>query len=65
MSTARITRTDQRQRPCRPTRAAAHARAALTVHVGADGGDDTARARREEAAQLLEAAREGEDAGQG
>ncbi|AKN70030.1 tetratricopeptide repeat protein [Streptomyces sp. PBH53] len=49
----------------RPAEAAAHARAVLAAYADTDDEDDTARARREEAAQLLEAAREGEDAGQG
>ncbi|MES9521673.1 tetratricopeptide repeat protein [Streptomyces capoamus] len=43
----------------RPARAAARARAVLAAYEGADGTDDTVRARREEAAQMLEAAQEG------
>ncbi|QJS09770.1 tetratricopeptide repeat protein [Streptomyces argyrophyllae] len=51
----------------RPARAAARARGVLAVYEGAAEGDDTARARREEAAQLLEAAQglEGQDAERG
>ncbi len=44
----------------RPARAAARARAVLVAYEGADDGDETVRARREEAARLLEAAREQE-----
>ncbi|MFF8997026.1 tetratricopeptide repeat protein [Streptomyces achromogenes] len=46
----------------RPERAEARARAVLAVYEGADDGDDTVRARRAEAAQMLQAAREGRDA---
>ncbi|MFG3010868.1 tetratricopeptide repeat protein [Streptomyces cinerochromogenes] len=46
----------------RPAGAAARARAVLAAYEGADDGDETVLARREEAAQMLEAAREGEDA---
>ncbi|KOG58647.1 tetratricopeptide repeat protein [Streptomyces antibioticus] len=44
----------------RPARAAARARGVLAAYEGADDGDETVRARREEAARLLEAAREQE-----
>lgn len=44
----------------RPASAAARARGVLTAYEGADDGDETVRARREEAARLLEAAREQE-----
>ncbi|MEU6668356.1 tetratricopeptide repeat protein [Streptomyces sp. NPDC046727] len=40
----------------RPARAAARARAVLAAYEGADDGDETVRARRAEAGQLLEAA---------
>ncbi|UFR02051.1 tetratricopeptide repeat protein [Streptomyces sp. Go40/10] len=46
----------------RPAGAAARARAVLAAYEGADDGDETVLARREEAAQMLEAARGGEDA---
>ncbi|MEV5175217.1 hypothetical protein AB0L10_29990 [Streptomyces flaveolus] len=51
----------------RPARAAARARGVLTAYEGADDGDETVRARREEAARLLEAARkqEGKDTERG
>ncbi|MEU0052102.1 tetratricopeptide repeat protein [Streptomyces sp. NPDC006309] len=42
----------------RPARAAAHARAVLAAYEGADDTDETVRARRTEAAQMLEAARD-------
>ncbi|AYN39211.1 tetratricopeptide repeat protein [Streptomyces dangxiongensis] len=42
----------------RPARAAAHARAVLAAYEGADDADETVRARRAEAAQMLEAARD-------
>ncbi|MEU7410554.1 tetratricopeptide repeat protein [Streptomyces sp. NPDC042638] len=48
----------------RPARAASRARDVLAAYEGADEGDETIRARRTEAAQLLEAARETEE-GQG
>ncbi|MEU3525699.1 tetratricopeptide repeat protein [Streptomyces sp. NPDC038707] len=47
----------------RPERAEARARAVLAVYEGADDADETVRARREEAAQMLQAAREGTDPG--
>ncbi|MFH9660459.1 tetratricopeptide repeat protein [Streptomyces sp. NPDC017248] len=50
----------------RPARAEARARAVLAAYADAGDGDETVRARREEAAQMLEAAREGAaDAGDG
>ncbi|WP_258055571.1 hypothetical protein [Streptomyces sp. Ru62] len=51
----------------RPARAAARARGVLAAYEGAGERDETARARREEAAHLLEAAhkRAGEDAERG
>ncbi|MEU1007360.1 tetratricopeptide repeat protein [Streptomyces sp. NPDC005890] len=49
----------------RPARAAARARAVLAVYEGADDADETVRARREEAAQMLAAAREGTETEQG
>ncbi|MFF9091333.1 tetratricopeptide repeat protein [Streptomyces sp. NPDC014991] len=42
----------------RPARAAAHARAVLAAYEGADDADETVRARRSEAAQVLEAVRD-------
>lgn len=45
----------------RPERAEARARAVLAVYEGADDGDETVRERRAEAAQMLQAAREGTD----
>ncbi|MFJ7151729.1 tetratricopeptide repeat protein [Streptomyces sp. NPDC100445] len=48
----------------RPARAVARARAVLTAYAGADDGDETVRARRAEATQMLDAARDEED-GQG
>ncbi|MEU6588020.1 tetratricopeptide repeat protein [Streptomyces sp. NPDC046881] len=49
----------------RPARAAARARAVLAVYEGTDDADETVRARREEAAQMLEAAREGTEPEEG
>ncbi|MEV5145796.1 tetratricopeptide repeat protein [Streptomyces sp. NPDC052727] len=51
----------------RPARAAARARGVLAAYEGAGEGDESARARREEAARLLEAVQEqeGEGAEQG
>ncbi|MFH9404850.1 tetratricopeptide repeat protein [Streptomyces sp. NPDC017638] len=43
----------------RPRRAQARARAVLAVYAGADEADETVRARREEAAQMLQATQEG------
>ncbi|QTE01147.1 tetratricopeptide repeat protein [Streptomyces cyanogenus] len=42
----------------RPARASARARAVLAVYEGADDADETVRARREEAARMLQATRE-------